>query len=96
MEAIKQLLRGEPLALRSIVVAVIAAVGWKVAPEQIDAGIAIAAPIVLALITRHKVTPAANPEIPTTIAVHVDNGETPADLPPLSLPPVRTLTGTKR
>lgn len=96
IEAIKQLLRGEPLALRAIVVAVLAAVGVKVAGGTVDAWIAVVGPILLTLISRHKVTPAVNPAQPTTIAVKQDNGETHADLPPLSLPPVRTITGSQR
>lgn len=96
MDVVKQLLRGEPLALRAVVVAVLAAVGVKVGDGTVDTWIGIVAPILLALISRHKVTPAANPEIPTTIAVRQTNGEEHAELPPNSLPPIRTLTGTRR
>lgn len=90
------LLRGEPLYLRGLIVAGLAAVGVKVGDGTVDTWIGIVAPIVLALIARPSVTPAANPATPTTIAVRPTNGETPADLPPLSLPPIRTITGQKR
>lgn len=97
MEELRKLLRGEPLALRGIVLAVLAAGGVKVAPGLVDDIIAIAAPILLVVISRHKVTPAENPAVPTTIAVKpTDGGEEPAELPPMSLPPIRTLTGAKR
>jgi hypothetical protein len=96
METIKQFLRGEPLALRAVVLAVLTAVGVKLSDGTIDAGIAILVPLVLALITRPKVTPAVNPGQPTTIAVKVNNGEEPAELAPVSLPPIRTLTGQRR
>lgn len=96
METIKQLLRGEPLALRAVILAALTAVGVKVSGGTVDAWVAIAGPLLLALIARHKVTPAVNPAQPTTIAVKVVDGEVPADLPPVSLPPVRTLTGGQR
>lgn len=94
IEAARQLLRGEPLVLRSLVVAVLAAVGVQVADGTVEAWLAVLAPLVLALITRPAVTPSKNPEVPTTTAVHVDADgvETPAELPPMELPPVRTLT----
>lgn len=96
MEQVRQLLRGEPLVLRGIVVAVLAAVGWKVAPDQVDAAITIVAPLVLALIARHKVTPTENPAVPTTIAVKADEAETPAEQPKVQLPPILTITGQRR
>jgi hypothetical protein len=96
METIKQLLRGEPLAARAIVLAVLTAIGVKVSGGTVDAWVAIASPILLTLISRHKVTPAANPGQPTTIAVKQENGEVPADLPPVQLPPILTVTGQRR
>lgn len=96
MEQVKQLLRGEPVYLRGVIVAVLAAVGVTVSSGAVDDWLAVLAPIVLALITRPATTPAVNPAQPTTIAVKVDNGETHADLPPVQLPPILTVTGQRR
>jgi hypothetical protein len=68
----------------------------QVADGTVDNWIAVVGPILVAVITRPKVTPAVNPGLPATIAVKADDAETPADLPPMALPPVRTLTGKHR
>jgi hypothetical protein len=96
MEQVKQLLRGEPLMLRGILVAILAGVGVKITDGQAENWIAVAAPIVLWLIGRLATTPAKNPAPPTTIAVKDDEAETPAALPPVQLPPILTLTGQRR
>lgn len=96
METLKAFIRGEPLVLRGVVVAVLTAVGVHVADGTVDSWLAVVTPLVLVLLTRHTVTPAVNPQVPTTIAVKQTNGEEPADLPPVQLPPVRTFTGDQR
>jgi hypothetical protein len=96
IESLRELLRGEPVYLRGLVIAVLTAAGLKVGEGTVDYWIGVAAPVLLALITRPATTPAVNPAQPTTIAVKQDDGEVPADLPPLALPPVRTITGQRR
>lgn len=94
MKALAELIRGEPVLLRGIVMAVATLVGVKLSSGAVDDWIAVLSPVVLMLLTRPAVTPAVNPVVPTTTAVHVDEAgvETPAELPPMELPPVRTLT----
>lgn len=96
MDNVRALLRGEAVYLRGIIVAILAAVGVNVSNGAVDDWIAVIAPIVLALITRPAVTPAVNPAPPSTIAVKPTDGETPAELPPVQLPPILTVTGQRR
>lgn len=97
MDAVKQLLRGEPAVTRGVALAVLvvayAAITGSWDKETIGA---ILLPVLQAFITRPATTPAVNPAPPTTIAVKPNDGEDPADLPPMSLPPIRTITGAQR
>lgn len=96
IDNLKALLRGEPVYLRGLVMAVLTLVGVKVTSGAVDDWIAVLSPILLALITRPATTPAVNPAIPTTIAVKDDAEETPAEQPKVQLPPILTLTGQRR
>ena len=96
MEQVKQLLRGEPVYIRGLIVAVLTAVGVKVSSGAVDDWLAIIAPILLAVITRPATTPSVNPAPVTTIAVKPDEAETPAEQPPVQLPPILTITGQRR
>lgn len=93
METLKEWARGEPITLAALVSAITAAVGYPVAPDRVATIITAVVTIVGMFVARKHATSAANPALPTTIAVNQDG--TPADLPPMSLPPVRTFSGKR-
>lgn len=91
MTKLRAIWDGEPVVwISGLIVALgtLAGVHWT--DGQVQAVIVALVPIVGAVITRSKTTPAVNPTLPTTIAVKQTNGEEHADLPPVSLPPVWT------
>lgn len=97
-QAIAELVRGEATYARALLVVGLVAIYVFASGGDLDWDtlVLFLTPVVQAVITRPAVTPAVNPQVPTTIAVKQDNGETPAELPPMQLPPVRTLTGDRR
>lgn len=95
METIKAWLRGEPVTFAALVAAITAAVGYPVASDRVATIVTGVVTLVGLFVARKHTTPAANPSIPTTIAVKPDEAETPADLPPLSFPPVNTFSGKR-
>jgi len=97
-QAIAELIRGEATYARAILILGLVAIYVFATGGELDWDtlVLFLTPVAQAIITRPAVTPAVNPAQPTTIAVKVDDGETPAELPPMQLPPVRTLTGERR
>jgi hypothetical protein len=94
---LKAIWDGEPVVwISGLIVALGSLAGVHWTDGQVQAVIVALVPIVGAVITRTKTTPAVNPSVPTTIAVRQTNGEEHADLPPTSLPPVWTFpSGTR-
>jgi hypothetical protein len=97
MTKLKAVWDGEPVVwISGLIVALASLAGVKWTDGQVQAVIVALVPIVGAVITRAKTTPAVNPTVPTTIAVKPTDGEEPANLPPTSLPAVWTFpTGKK-
>lgn len=91
MSKLKAVWDGEPVVwISGLLVALASLAGVRWTDGQVQAVLVALTPIIGAVITRTKTTPAPNPTIPTTIAVKQTNGEEHADLPPASLPPVWT------
>lgn len=97
MNRLKAVWDGEPVVWISGLIAALASLaGVHWTDGQVQAVIVALVPLVTAVITRTKTTPAVNPTVPTTIAVRPTDGEEHADLPPVSLPPVWTFpSGTR-
>lgn len=94
METLKAWLRGEPITIAALVAAVTAAVGYPVAEDRAATIITAVVTVVGMFVARRHTTPAADPRLQTTIAVRPTNGdEEHAGLPPVTTPPVRTLSG---
>lgn len=94
-DTLKAWARGEPVTLAALIAAITAAVGYPIASDRVATIVTGVVTVVGLFVARKNTTSAANPVIPTTIAVKPDEAETPADLPPLTLPPVRTFGGKR-
>ena len=92
MTKLKAIWDGEPVVwISGLIVALGSLAGVHWTDGQVQAVIVALIPIVGAVITRMKTTPAVNPSVPTTIAVRQTNGEEHAGLEPVGeKPPVWT------
>lgn len=88
MSKLKAIWDGEPVVwISGLIVALAGLAGVKWTDGQVQALIVALAPLVGAVLTRTKTTPAVNPAVPTTIAVKQTNGEEHAGLEPVGEKP---------
>lgn len=99
MNAIKEWARGNPVAVSTLLTAIVAAFGFPLAEDKVAALVTGLTYVVTQIVTYHKVTPAKNPEIPQPVVVDPagDPVEIKAnDSTPFQLPPVRAFLGQRR